>query len=254
MEETKTKNYCVFDTETTGLNKPFVYDIGYTIVNESGKILLKRNYLVSDIWNNLPLFATAYYNEKRPLYEEMMKNGEVYKHTFDWIINKMSQDFSYFEVKRAFAYNSNFDEGVFNFNCDWFKVFNPFDGINIIDIRGFAHNFIVDNDYKKFCEDNLLFTESGNYSTTAEAVYRYITKDTAFSESHTALDDSIIEKDILFHCVNKGASLENIYPVLSSIKRPIEKELTIKKNKEVVFSDTYTSIRINKDRTEINIK
>ena len=26
-------NICVFDTETTSINKPFCYNVGYTIVN-----------------------------------------------------------------------------------------------------------------------------------------------------------------------------------------------------------------------------
>ena len=34
-------NICVFDTETTSLNKPFAYNIGYTILNENGEIQIK---------------------------------------------------------------------------------------------------------------------------------------------------------------------------------------------------------------------
>ena len=59
-------NYVVFDTETTSLNKPFTYNIGYIILNEGGSVLVKKDFVVEQIWHNLPLFSTAYYSEKRP--------------------------------------------------------------------------------------------------------------------------------------------------------------------------------------------
>ena len=35
---------------------------------------------------------------------------------------------------------------------------------------------------------------------TAEILHRYLTGDNAFAESHTGLEDVLIEKDILAHC------------------------------------------------------
>ena len=248
------KNYCIFDTETIGINKPFCYNIGYIIVNENGEHILKREYVVSEIWNNLPLFSTAYYAEKRPIYETALKDKKIQKHSFNYICNVMRNDFTLFNVEYAYAFNSNFDERVFGFNCDWFKVVNPFENIKVLDIRGYAHNFIVNNSFKEFCEENEYFTESGNYSTTAETVYRYITSNTDFIESHTALSDSEIECEILFTCVGLGATLETDYPCLRSVVRKCVRHLTIKKDKEEIFSTDYETIRINKDKTEINLK
>ena len=53
-------NVVVFDTETVNLEKPFCYNIGYTILNvDNGKTLAKRDYVVEQVWHNLPLFESA---------------------------------------------------------------------------------------------------------------------------------------------------------------------------------------------------
>ena len=43
-------------------------------------------------------------------------------------------------------------------------------------------------------------SESGNITTNAECAYRYITGVYDFEESHTALDDAIIETEIMARC------------------------------------------------------
>lgn len=249
-------NFVVFDTETISINKPFCYDIGYVIANERGEMLKKVNYLVAEIWNNAPLFETAYYAEKRPKYEELLKEKTIKKNRFEKIIEYMQNDFDGYEIQYALAYNSKFDEKVFNFNCEWFHCINPFDNITIKDIRGYAHNFICKGDYISFCEKNNLFTEAGNYSTTAEAVYRYIMNDTDFIEAHTALNDAEIELAILMYCLdyNINCTLDSEYPTKISIPRKVEKELHITTPEHTDYYFKYNSIKISKDKTEITLK
>lgn len=246
----------VFDTETTSLDKPFCYNIGYAILDtDEGEIVLKRDFVVEQIWHNLPLFQSAYYADKRPLYVSAMKARKTIMDKFGYICRQISRDIKFFEVGSAYAYNSPFDEKVFNFCCDWFKCINPFDTIPVYDIRGYAHNFICNTDeYIQFCEDNSLFTEAGNYSTTAEALFRFMTKDNTFEEEHTALADSEIETDILLECLSRGAELETAYPVRFSFERKIEKTLNIVRNKETIASFTYQKMTINKEKTKITLK
>lgn len=236
----------IFDTETTSLNKPFCYNIGYVIADTKTKeTIVKKDFVVEQVWHNLPLFSTAYYSEKRPIYVNRMKGKKVIMSKFGYICREMYRDIKNFDVSYAFAFNSSFDEKVFNFNCDWFKCINPFDNIEIKDIRGFAHQFLINEEYKAFCEEHELFTESGNYSTTAEAIYRYITNDVDFTEEHTALNDSVIEWEILKECINRNADINTIYPAKRSIPRDIEKNLTvIYKDKKIVFPcRSYTVYR-----------
>lgn len=103
-------NYVVFDTETTSLDKPFCYNIGYSIRNENNQILAEKEFIVEQIWHNLPLFSTAYYAEKRPIYVKRMKARKIEMSKFGYICREMARDFTKFQVEMAFAYNSSFDE------------------------------------------------------------------------------------------------------------------------------------------------
>jgi DNA polymerase III epsilon subunit-like protein len=241
-------NIVVFDTETTNLEKPFCYNIGYVIADiETRQVLLRRDYVVEQVWHNPMLFTTAYYADKREIYVNRMKARKVIMDKFGYITQTMIRDFKAFDVQLAFAYNSPFDVKVFNYNCEWFKCNNPFDNIPIHDIRGFVHKYLAfTTEYQDFCDTHEYFTESGNYSTTAETVYRYISNDIDFNEEHTALADSEIELDILLHCLDLGANVNEIYKTYSSIPRKVNRTLTIElDNQEIKFE--YLSRRNYKD-------
>ena len=248
-------NVVIFDTETVSLNHPFCYNIGYAIVNlEERKILCSRDFVCEQVWHNIPLFSTAYYADKRPIYISAMKGKTCKMNKIGFITQKMIKDFDAFNVEKAFAYNAPFDEGVFNFNCEYFKIANPFDNIPIIDIVPYVHKTIAFNkDYQDFCEQYKLFTESGNYSTTAESVYKFITNNPDFNEEHTALSDSLIEKDILFYCLDKGIDIEKDYKKYSCIPRKVKKMFTIKKDGRIFVEIEGEKIRISKDKTNISI-
>lgn len=247
-------NIVVFDTETTSLNKPFCYNIGYVILSDDGSRLVEKDFVVEQIWHNLPLFSTAYYAEKRTLYVSAMRSHRTIMNKFGYICQEMIRDFSTFGVECAYAYNSSFDERVFDFNCDWFKCANPFDNIPIYDIRGNVHQFVINDQYKRFCEENEYYTESGCYSSTAETVYRYLMQDTNWNEDHTALSDSKIEAEILLFTLACGAKVGKGYDAVRSLGMPeTEKILHIKKGNDHYYFD-YKKIVINKSKTEITLK
>ena len=71
-------NIAIFDTETTSLDKPFCYNIGYLIVDtENHDTLIKRDYVVEQVWHNPMLFTTAYYADKRDIYIKRMRAKTV---------------------------------------------------------------------------------------------------------------------------------------------------------------------------------
>ena len=247
-------NYCVFDTETTSVEKPFCYNIGYVIVNDEIGVVLERDYVVEQVWHNPILFTTAYYADKRDIYISRMRSKQTIMEKFGYICQQMIRDFKMYDITMAFAYNSPFDERVFNFNCDWFKCNNPFDNIEIKDIRGFAHNFLIDDKFKEFCEKNEYFTESGNYSTTAETLFRLVSGDNDFVEEHTALADSRIENIILRVALDRGADINKTYASKMSIKRNVNKTLHIRTAEQTDYYFNYSTIRINKERTEVTLK
>ena len=240
-------NIVVFDTETTNLEKPFCYNIGYAIFDtDTQECLIAKDFVVEQVWHNKALFETAYYAEKRPIYVSRMKARKVIMDKFGYITQEMIRDFKALAVEQAYAYNSPFDDKVFEFNCEWFKCNNPFDNIPIFDIRGYVHNKIAfTKEYQQFAEENKLFTESGNYSTTAEALFRYIDKNIDFQEEHTALADSIIEAKILFECVKRGCEYGMEYQIYRTVPRETLRVLTIEtENEKVEFQ--YRK-RVNRD-------
>ena len=63
----------VLDTETLGLNDRRVYDLGYVIYDtEAKKVCVMRDYIIKQVYDNPRLMATAYYGNKRPIYEERL--------------------------------------------------------------------------------------------------------------------------------------------------------------------------------------
>lgn len=243
-------NIVVFDTETTSVGeKPFLYDIGYVIIDpNTQERLAERSFVCEQTWHNNPLFATAYYADKRPKYVDKMRKHLTIMDKYGYIMRQMIKDFKVFDVVAAYAYNSPFDDKVITFNCDWYHCRNPFDNVPIFDIRGLANSVITDTEpYKVFCEEHERFTDSGNYSATAETVYQFITNDPDFVEEHMGYEDSTIEAEILCFCLNAGCELMKDYPVKKILPRQIAKPLTIKVDKKVIFNGTYVRKTVRND-------
>lgn len=236
-------NHMILDTETTGTDKPFCYDIGYTIINDNGENLIAKHYVVEQVWHNLALFESAYYAEKRPLYIQMMRQRTAVMDKYGYIMRNIATDIKKYNVVDVYAYNADFDDNVFTFNCDWFKCNNPLENIPVYDIWGYASQFITNNpSYWVFCEENKLFTKSGNYSGSAESVYRYITDNNAFEEAHIGVFDADIEKDILIYAIANGAEFGKHYKVNRILTRAIPQDYTIKVNNKVIYKGQYIKV------------
>ena len=240
--------YIVFDTETTGLDKPFCYDVGYKVLTNDGGEIVRRHFIVEQVWHNLPLFESAYYKEKRPLYVQLMRSKKAIMDKWGYIMRAMARDIKQNCVTAAYAYNSDFDDKVFTFNCDWFKCNNPFENIPIFDIWAYASEFITNKqEYQNFCELHQYFTDTGNYKASAEIVYRYITEDTEFNEAHMGAFDVDIETEILQFCFEHGAKQETEYKLKKILPRPRLTPYTIKINGEIIHNGVYTKKYVRND-------
>ena len=244
-------NIIIFDTETISVDKPFCYNIGYIIYDTDGQqVLVERDFVVEQVWHNRPLFETAYYAHKRPLYVSSMRARQTEMDKYGYIQQQMIRDIRNFKVDGAYAFNCKFDDMVFDFNSDYFKCSNALDNIPVFDIRGYACKFLMTDGYKKFLNDNAdklgadgkskkFITESDGYKTTAESFYCYLTGETDFDEAHTALADSRIELEILLACINEGATWQTEYKVARSYPRNRRKRFTLKVDGEVVQQVDY---------------
>ena len=189
----------ILDTETISLDKPFVYDLGYTIADADGNIVAKKSYVITQIWNNKELFATSYYAAKKPLYYSRLKSKYSKKVSWGNAMRYLANDIKKYGVTEIFAYNSKFDSRALNFMCAWYKVVNGLGGREIKDIMKYITPITETEDYKNFCESNGYMTahKVPQCQKKAETLYRYLTKNVDFTEEHTGLEDSLIELEIL---------------------------------------------------------
>ena len=208
-------NILVLDTETCALDKPFCYDCSWVIMDaETGELIAAKANVVEQIWHNLPLFDSAYYKEKRQKYISMMRKHDAIMNKWGYIMQDLKRDIRKYAIEAVYAYNSDFDEKVINFNCDWFKCINPLEETPIYDIWGYASEFITGTEaYKQFCEKYERFTDSGNYKGSAESVFQFLTDNFDFVEEHIGVFDSEIEAQILYMCVKLGAEYHTAYKV-----------------------------------------
>lgn len=231
----------VLDTETTSLDKPFCYDCSWVIMDmDTGTIIDFSNNVIEQVWHNLPLFESAYYKEKRPKYVEMMRKHQAKMDKFGFVMNKLSRDIKKYNITDVYAYNSDFDTKVIDFNCDWYKCNNPLETVAIHDIWGYASQFITcTKDYQNFCERYNRFTDTGNYKGSAEVVYQYMQCNPEFIEEHMGLFDSEIEAHVLWNCVQLGAKWAHDYKVNKILPRIQETPFQIKVNGEEIYNGKY---------------
>ena len=239
----------VLDTETTSLDKPFCYDISWVIIDkEEQSIVDIRVNVVEQVWHNLPLFESAYYKDKRLKYVDMMRKHDAVMDKWGYIMRKLKQDIIKYNVTEVYAYNSDFDDKVIAYNCDWFKCNNPLENLPVYDIWGYASEFITNNKaYHKFCDEHERFTDTGNYKGSAEVVYQYLTDNPDFIEEHMGIFDSEIEAEILFACINKGADWATGYKAIKILPRIVKKPFEIRIDGTPMLAGEYIKKYVRND-------
>lgn len=239
----------ILDTETTGLDKPFCYDCSWVIMDkETGELVDLKANVIEQVWHNLPLFESAYYKEKRQKYIDMMRKHDAIMDKWGYVMRKLKQDIVKYEITEVYAYNSDFDDKVIAYNCDWFKCNNPLENVGVYDIWGYASVEITNRpDYRLFCEANQRFTDTGNYKGSAEVVYQYLTDNPDFIEEHMGLFDAEIEAGILFFCVLSGCNWATPYHVTKILARPVRKPFVIRVDGEDVYSGVYCKKYVRND-------
>ena len=202
------KYICVLDTETCPIDNTvkkvvpsnmLVYDIGYTITDKKGNIYLKRSFLVDDIFNHEnEKMASAYYASKIPQYIERLEKGLIELKSFSSIRWQLMQDMKEFNCQTLSAHNARFDIGALNQTARYLKkgwYYLPKD-IEIWDSLKMSRDTICKNKTYQYK------TNKGFKSATAENLYKYLSGDENFNESHTALEDALIETKMLVKCLS----------------------------------------------------
>lgn len=215
------RNYIiVMDTETCPLDREyngvtpfnmFVYDIGWAVVDKHGNVYETKSYVNKDIfYGEKDLMNSSYYANKLPQYFEDIKNGLRVVASWYEIRNDLVETMKKYETNIVCAHNARFDDGTTKNTQRWltkskYRYFLPY-GTEVWDTMKMSLDVIATMPtYKAFCEENGYMTrhKTPRPQVKAEVIYRFITGDNDFIESHTGLEDVLIEKEILAYCYRK---------------------------------------------------
>lgn len=209
------KFYMVLDTETVA-DARVPFDIAFTIIDRKGNVVETGQYYTAEIVDNPTglylLCKDSFSRSKADFYLAAANNESENIMPFDIIADILNDKIAEYDAIVC-TYNAKFDVTV----CDNFAqalgmpyFFAP--DTQVWDIWNIALNiFCKSRNYAKFARANGFVTEKGNISSSAETVYRYITNNPDFVESHTALDDTSIEAEILASAFNRHKPLVTNY-------------------------------------------
>jgi len=213
--DTETCNGIMVD-EKLDLTQSLVYDLGWAVTDKRGKIYKTRSFIVAEIFCGMKdVMKSAYYAEKIPKYWEDIKSGQRILTTF-WKVRKaFLDDVKEYGVKNVFAHNASFDVRALNNTIRYitkskFRWFFPWK-IEIWDTLKMARQTVgKQKSYIAFCARNNYMTKhkKPRVRLTAEILYRYISNDNDFVESHTGLEDVLIETKIMAHCFKQHKKME----------------------------------------------
>ena len=202
------------DTEFVGLDKPFVYDLSYTIARiERGNyepIKIVGN-VVKQVYDNKMLFATAYYSNKKPLYSSALRRKVYSKRDYGRIVNSMINDIKKYNVSCVMGYNVKADQRAIAFTSEHLGVKNPLENVEIIDLMPIVIKAICDTiEYKNFAKENNLITKNGFYKFGVEAVAKFAYNKPNFVEKHMGMSDNEHELYLLNKSLTNGAKIEKL--------------------------------------------
>lgn len=219
------KYYVMLDTETCPLDKDFdgvtpfnmfVYDCGFAVVDKHGNVYETYSFVVKDIFfDEKELMNSAYYANKLPRYYEDIKNGTRKVATWYEIRNTLAKVMKTYNTKIVIAHNARFDDGATKNTQRWltkskYRYFLP-KGTEVWDTLKMARSVIAPMPtYKAFCKEHGYMTKHSvpRPQLKAETIYRFLTDNTDFVESHTGLEDVMIEKEIFRYCMSKHKKME----------------------------------------------
>lgn len=202
----------IIDTETAGpiddRNALRVYDFAYCIIDSNFRTVCQKRFLISEVFSDVLLMESAYYAHKLPgYYRELAEKKVTCVKLFD-AYQSFINDCKKYKVKQIWAYNASFDRDALNATISaisngFKRYFFPY-GVKVKCIQSLCCSTILNRpSYFKFAQKHGLLTAKGNLSTTAESAFRYYTGNPDFIESHTALNDVLIEKDLLAYALTR---------------------------------------------------
>lgn len=207
--------FIVIDTETTNsIDDPICYDVGFAVVDILGNVYETHSFVVADVFLDKNLMASAYFADKIPQYWDDIKAGKRELKTFFNIKRKFLEVIKNYNITIVLAHNARFDYRSLNLTMRYltnskYRYFLP--KLEIWDTLKMSRMVLnKDERYGEFCYTNGYLTKGMCKRFTAEIIYRFITGDNEFIESHTGLEDVLIEKEIFTYCIKEMPDIDGI--------------------------------------------
>lgn len=208
-------NYIVLDTETTNtFDDPLCYDCGWAVLDENFNVIKTCSFVVAEIFLDIEKMKVAFFADKVPMYWEDIKKGARELKTMFNIRKQLHEDVRNYNVKAIIAHNARFDYKSCQTTQRYltkskYRYFFPY-GCEIWDSLKMARQtFAKDENYKQFCiENGYCVGKTTRPRLTAEILYRYMTSNNEFVESHTGLEDVMIEKEIVKRCLEMDSTID----------------------------------------------
>ena len=204
------QKYLMFDTETTNdLECPICYDFGFSIIDDDGKVYERGSYVVADVFLDKELMASAYFADKIPAYWDDIKSGKRLLRRWQTIKAIVRDVMAQYGITCVVAHNTRFDylstaTTQRYLTCSKWRYFFPY-GTQFLDTLKMARaTFSKDEQYIAFCEEHQFLNKYNKPQLTAEVLYRYLTNNIEFVESHTGLEDVEIEMQIFLECKKRN--------------------------------------------------
>lgn len=213
--DTETCNGLVVD-DKLDLSQSLVYDLGWAITDKRGRIYKTRSYIIAEIFCEMKdVMKSAYYAEKIPNYWDDIQSGKRILASFWTVRRAFMDDVKEYGVKNVFAHNAGFDVRALNNTMRYitksqFRWFFPYN-LEIWDTLKMARQTIGrQKSYQRWCSRNGYMTnhKTPRVRLTAEILFRYISGQHDFNESHTGLEDVLIETVIMAHCFRQHKKMD----------------------------------------------
>jgi len=196
---TRGEAVAVIDTETATLWGE-VFDFGMVIVNSKGKEIARYDAIVKEVYDDVKKMEKAFYfNKVDSFYEPNLRCKRMVKKSWRTICVEVSALCSKHRVSVVSAYNLAFDRRVIAATNKKYNGFSMFPkGTKELCLWKFACTTELQSEaFDTLAVQQGWISEAGNLRTNAEVAYKFMTGNLEFSESHTALDDALIELDLL---------------------------------------------------------
>lgn len=199
------------------MSNVLVYDCGLAVIDTHGGLYETASFVNREIFcDERDLMQSAYYGWKIPRYVEDLRAGRRKMANWYEIRQAILDIIQKYNIKEVAAHNARFDHNALNITERYltnsrYRYFFPFGTVEFWDTMKMAQDVIVPMPtYQKFCEKNNYMVRQGKPRKTAEILYRFISGNNSFEESHTGLEDVLIEAEILWYCFRQHKPMRKL--------------------------------------------